>query len=417
MNKLVIQILGMFILLLGSFFFSSAETALTTANVIKLRALADEGDKRAKTFCKLNDSHAKTLSTILIGNNIVNIGASSLSTVIAIDIFGNYGAGIATGILTILILVFGEISPKNIAVANANTLALRYAPIIYKLSIILTPVIFCINAISKGFVRLLGVKIDNTEEAITPEELAIIVDDGVAAGTIETDEQKLIHNVFSLSDTKVADIMTPRNDIVAVSIDSTLEDIKKVFSEEMFTRIPVYSGKRDNIVGILNAKDLICAELNNKGFNLKKLMRGVTFTIEQKDVGDLLREFQRTRNQVAIVIDEYGLVSGLVTVEDIVEELVGEIRDEYDADEVLPIKKIDENRYNILGDVSVKKCSNLFIVPDDYKSHTVGGYITEMIGKIPKRGESVKDFDGNTFTVIESDKRRVLKVQLLINKD
>ena len=409
--------LGMFILLLGSFFFSSAETALTTANDIKLRTLADDGNKKAKIFCKLNDSHDKMLSTILIGNNVVNIGASSLSTVIAIDIFGDYGAGIATGILTILILIFGEISPKNIAVANANNLALKYAPIIYKLSIILTPVIFCINAISKGFVKLIGVKIDNTEDAVTPEELAIIVDDGVAAGTIETDEQKLIHNVFSLSDTKVADVMTPRTDIVSISIDSSLEEIKKVFSEEMFTRIPVYSGKRDNIIGILNAKDLICAELNNKEFNLKELIREATFTIEQKDAGELLREFQKTRNQMAIVIDEYGLVSGLVTVEDIVEELVGEIRDEYDADEIIPIKKVADNKFNIMGDVSIKKCSNLFIVPDDYKSNTVGGYITEMIGRIPKQGESVRDFDGNLFTILEADKRRVIKAQVTLNKD
>ena len=315
----IIQLIILVVLLFLSAFFSSAETALTTFNRIRMMTLADEGNKKAAKALKVTDDSGKMLSAILIGNNIVNLSASSIATTLALRLFGSVGAGIATGILTILILIFGEISPKTLATIHAEKLAMAYAGIIQSLMTVLTPVIYIINQLSLGFLRLLRVDPNKNKDLMTEEELKTIVDVSHESGVIESEEREMIHNVFDFSDALAREIMTPRIDMTFVSINDSYRDILDIYRKDRHTRIPVYENTTDNVVGLLNMKDMLLYE--DKGhFAVRNIMREPFFTYEKKNTAELFLEMQTKSINLAIVLDEYGITAGMVTMEDLLED-------------------------------------------------------------------------------------------------
>ncbi|MEY8522292.1 HlyC/CorC family transporter [bacterium 1XD8-76] len=386
----VIQLLILLILLILSGFFSSAETALTCANKVRIRSLADEGNKRALRVQIILESYSKVLSTILIGNNIVNIGASSLATTLTIRLFGNRFVGICTGILTFLVLIFGEIVPKTWAGSHADKIALAYSGIIHILMTVLTPIIWIVDNIAQGIIRLFHLGAKPGEGNITQEELRTYVDVSHEEGVIESGERKFIHNVFDFSDSTAAEIMIPRINMTTLSSDSTYEEIFTQFKKTMYTRIPVYEDDNpDNVIGFVHMKDFILTK-DSPRFKVNKILRNVYYTYERKKTSDLFVELREKATNIAIVLDEYGSAVGMITMEDLLEEIVGEIRDEYDADEAELIKKIDTHRYLIEGSMKVddvNEALNLSLESEDYDS--IGGIMIDRLDRLPKNNETV----------------------------
>lgn len=408
----MLKIIILVVLLLLSAFFSSAETALTTANHIRMLTLADEGNKRAARVLKITDDSGKMLSAILIGNNIVNLTASSIATSLAIRLFGSVGAGIATGILTVLILIFGEISPKTLATIHAEKLAMMYSGIIQFIMTVLTPVIFIINKLSIVFLQLLRVNPEKSKNIITEAELKTIVDVSHESGVIETGEREMIHNVFDFSDATAKEIMTPRIDMTFVCSDGTYQDILEIYRENHYTRIPVYEETTDNVIGILNMKDLLLYE-DTGHFAVKKIMREPFFTYEQKNTAELFVEMQNKSINLAIVLDEYGLTAGMVTMEDLLEEIVGDIRDEYDANEDAEIVPVNDTVYLVTGSMNLEDlCEQLglHLTSDDYD--TIGGYFIESCDHLPEEGEKVITEDNVKLTVTSVSKNRIEQLRI-----
>ena len=409
-----IQLLILVILLGLSGFFSSAETALITVNRIRIKNLAEEGNKRAGTLLKVIDDSGKMLSAILIGNNIVNLSASSLATLLATRLFGSKGVGIATGILTVLILVFGEITPKTLATTSAETLALAYAGMIHSLMIILTPVIFIINKLSRGFLFLLRVDPDAKTDVMTENELRTIVDVSHEDGVIESEERQMIYNVFDFGDSLAKDIMIPRVDMIFAHIDATRDELIDIFKKEKFTRLPVYEESTDDVIGILNMKDLLLYD-RDAHFSVRDILREAYFTYEYKKTSELMIEMRKDSNNLAIVLDEYGATAGLITLEDLLEEIVGEIRDEYDEDEKDLIRSLSESEYLVEGSMKlddVNDALGLNLDSEDYDS--VGGLIIELLDRLPEEHESVETEDGIILEVEKIDKNRIDTVHLTV---
>ena len=412
----IAQIICLIVLLLLSSFFSSAETALTTVNKIRMRTLSEAGNKKADRVLRVTDDSAKMLSAILIGNNLVNLSASSMATTLAVEFWGSYGAGIATGILTLLILIFGEVSPKTMATIQADKLSLRIAIIIEFLMKILTPVIFIVNKLSMGFLFLLGVKPDAYQNSMTEEELRTIVDVGQESGVIEDEERDMIHNLFDFGDAEAKEVMVPRIDMTYVDINATYNEVIQIFREDKFTRLPVCEESSDKVIGIINIKDLLLLSQEEiKNFSISKLMYEPYFTFEHKNTADLFVEMKKSSISLAIVLDEYGTTAGLITLEDLLEEIVGEIRDEYDTDEVDDITKISDREYLVLGSANLEDVSDelgLNLQSDDYD--TVGGYCLEQLDHLPERNEIILT-DNNVLLRIDSlDKNRIEKVYIKI---
>lgn len=409
---LAIQLIILLLLLALSFFFSSAETALTTVSVIKIRTLSDEGNKRAAKVLRIKDNPAKMLSAILIGNNIVNLSASSLATSIAIRLMGSYGAGIATGILTLLILIFGEITPKTLATLEAVRLSLRYAGVIWAMMQLLTPLIRLINFLAIGILQLFGVRADAGANAITEQELRTMVDVTHESGAIEDEEKEYIHNVFDFSDTMAREIMIPRIDMTMADVNWSYDRLMSVFSKHMFTRIPVYEGTTDNIIGIINMKDLLLME-RDRPFIMRKHLRKPFYTFEQKNTSELFEEMREGSISMAIVLDEFGAVAGLVTLEDLLEELVGEIRDEFDTYEEDDIVQINDREYDVLGTTNLDDLMEeipLGFTSEDYD--TIGGYLTGAFDHFPSVGETYVTQDGAILSVSQASRRRIGKVHI-----
>ncbi len=409
-----IQLLILVILIVLSAFFSSAETSLTTANRIRIMNLAEEGSKRAAMVLKVVDDSGKMLSAILIGNNIVNILASSLATVLATRLLGNKGVGIATGVLTLLILVFGEITPKTLATIHSEKIALMYAPAIYYIMIILTPVIFIINKLSLGFLKLLRVDPNSKSDTMTENELRTIVDVSHEEGVIESEERQMINNVFDFGDSLAKDIMVPRVDMIFAHVDATREELIEIFKKEKFTRLPVYEETTDDVIGILNIKDLLLYE-NGMEFHVRDILRNAYFTYEYKKTSELMIDMKQDSNNLAIVLDEYGATAGLITLEDLLEEIVGEIRDEYDEDEKNLIRKLSEREYLIEGSMKlddVNDALGLSFSSKDYDS--IGGLIIELLDRLPEKHEAVTTENGIRLEVENIDKNRIDTVRLTI---
>jgi len=402
------------ILLSASAFFSSAETALMTSNKLKMRNLAENGDKRAAKVLKVTENTDKMLSAILIGNNIVNLTASSISTALTLKIFGSKLVGIATGILTFLILVFGEITPKNVASKNAENMALAYIGVISFLVTLLTPVIFIVNTVAKFVISIFN-KNGDDNNAVTEEELRAMVEYSHEEGVIENEEKKMIVNVVDFGDTVAGDIMVPRVDMVMVDEKSSYEEILQVFREERYTRIPVYEETPDNVIGILNVKDFLLIE-DKENFIMKELLREPLYTYEYKKTSALMMDMRKTGANIVIVLDEYGITAGLITLEDMLEEIVGEIRDEFDADEDEGITKVSDLEYLIDGSTNLDDINDrigLSLSSEEYES--IGGLIMEKLGRLPVEGEII-NFDNIVLTVKKMDHARIEKVCLKLKQ-
>ena len=410
--------LAVLLLLLGlSAFFSSAETALTTVNKIRVLTLVEEGDKRALRLQKVLDEPSKMLSAILIGNNIVNMSLSSLGTVIATEAFGSAGAGIATGILTFLVLVFGEITPKTCATLSAEKLSLGFAGVVYGWMQIATPLIFIINAFSMGVLKLLRVDPNKRSDIYTEDEIRTIVEVSHQDGAIESEERKMINNVFDLDDHLAKDIMVPRVDMTFLNVNATYGETIEVYRENLFTRLPVYEEHRDNILGILNVKDLILYE-DKEHFDVRHILREAYFTHEFKKSSELMMEMRENSISLAIVLDEYGATVGLVTLEDLLEEIVGEIRDEYDGSEAELIQKISDYEYIVEGSSKLEDLQDqigLELASEDYDS--IGGIVIELLDRLPQAGESVTTENGIRLVVDEVEKNRIDKVHIYLPQE
>ena len=407
--------LGVLIALIGlSAFFSSAETSLTTVNKIRIKTLADQGNKKAVTLLKVINDSGKMLSAILIGNNIVNLSASALATTLALNIWGNAAVGIATGVLTLLILLFGEITPKTLATLYAEQLSMGYAGIILFMMRGLTPVIFLINKLSYVCLRILRIDPSAKMNSMTEHELRTIVDVSHEEGVIESDERQMIYNVFDFGDSQAKDIMVPRVDMVSIDINSTYDEIIDVFEQEKFTRLPVYEESPDNVIGIINVKDLLFCKPSEE-FHIRDIMREPYFTYEYKKTSELMVEMRQDSINFTIVLDEYGATAGLITLEDLLEEIVGEIRDEYDKDEEDLIRCINDLEYVIEGSMKlddVNDALGLDFDSEDYDS--IGGYIIERLDHLPQQGEFVVAENGIRLVVDAVDKNRIDKVHLYL---
>lgn len=412
-DTLTVQLIILFILFVLSAFFSSAETALTTVNKVRMRTLADEGDKRAASVLAIQDRFPKMLSAILIGNNIVNLVASSLTTVIMTTLGGSYLIGIGTGVLTFLILIFGEVVPKTAAAAKADSLALLYAGVILLLMKLLTPVIVIIDGISHLILKLF--RIDTTsKELMTENELKTYVDVSHEDGVIERGEKEIIYNVFDFSDAVAKDVMIPRIDMTCVGTDATYADIIKVFKKDMYTRIPVFDENPDNIIGLINMKDLILVKDPN-AFKITDHIREGYYTYEFKKTADLMVEMREKMANVAFVMSEYGATVGMITLEDLLEEIVGEIRDEYDSDEAELIQQLDEERYIVEGSMKIDDLNDaLHTAMDSEDYDSIGGLIIEKLERIPEVGDAITLENGILLTVRNASRNRVDKVLIQI---
>ncbi|MEF2640676.1 MAG: hemolysin family protein, partial [Lachnospiraceae bacterium] len=331
-----------------SSFFSASETALTTVNRHRLRSLAENGNRKAALVLEMLEEQGKMLTTILIGNNIVNLSASALATVLANKIGGNLAVGIGTGLLTLVILIFGEISPKTIATIRAERLALKNVSVIHFLMTALTPLIFIVNLFSRAYLFLMRVNPNEKGELMTEDELRTIVEVSHEEGVIESDEKEMITNVFDLSDSQAKDVMIPRVDVVFADIETSYEDLLDIFREERFTRIPIYEESPDNVVGILNMKDLVLYKQGTP-FAIRDYMREAYYTHEFKNTHELFHEMRQATIPMSIVLDEYGTTVGIITMEDILEEIVGDIRDEFDESELNDIQKVRDREYLVAG--------------------------------------------------------------------
>lgn len=413
-----IQLAVLATLLVLSAFFSSAETALTTISAVKIRAMVEENPKgRVLTLQKILDNKSKLISAVLIGNNIVNISASSLMTALVIRLWGNTAVGIGTGVLTLFVLIFGEIVPKTWAMCNNEKLSLAYANIIYFLMNILTPVIFIVDKIAGFFLRLMHID-PSSRASMTETELKTYVDVSHEDGVIEQEEKKLIYNVFEFGDSVAKDIMIPRISMTTVDVNASYAELLGIFSESMYTRIPVYENEIDNIIGFVNVKDFLLVtdkSDDQSAFQIRDIMREGYYTYEYKKTADLLLEMRRITSNVALVLNEYGATVGMITIEDLLEEIVGEIRDEYDEDEAELLKQLDDFQYEVGGSMKLSDINdalNTTFESEDYDS--IGGIMIELLDRFPTEGEEVVTEDGISITATKVDNNRIETVVILL---
>lgn len=413
MDPSVLQLICLIILILLSAFFSSAETALVTVNKIRMRSLMEEGNKRAELVNRITDDSGKMLSAILIGNNIVNLTASSLATTLTADVFGSQFIAYATGLLTLLILIFGEVTPKTLATIHADKISLSYAPVISFLMWILTPLIWIVNKLSMIVLAMLRVNPNDKGASITENELRTIVEVSHEEGVIETEEKQMINNVFDFGDSQARDVMIPRIDMTFADINSTYQEIIDIFRSEKYTRLPVYEGTTDNVVGIINVKDLLLYDSHDE-FDVRDILREPYYAYEFKKTSELMEELKKTSNNITIVLDEYGSTVGMITLEDLLEEIVGEIRDEYDEDEKDPIEKISDTEYVVAGMTKLDDFNErigMHLESEEYDS--VGGLIIELLDRLPEEGDKIQ-LPGLELDVDKLDKNRIESVHVFL---
>ena len=406
------QIVLLVILLVMSGFFSMSETALMALSKIRIRHMVEDGVKGAKLVEKLSEDPSKLLGAILIGNNIVNIGASALATSIAVKAIGESGVGLVTVIMTILVLIFGEITPKSIAKQNSEKVALMVSKPINIIVKLFRPFIFIFTSISGVFIRLLGGDPKASEPFITEEELKTMVGVSEEEGVLEGVEKEMIFNVFEFADSQVKDVMVQRMDIVAIDIDSTYEEVIDIIKREQFSRLPVYNQNIDDVVGILNVKDLIIASQDKEEFKVSNYMREPYYTFEFKKIKELFSEMKKTRNHMSVVLDEYGGNVGIVTIEDLIEEVVGEIEDEYDDEKDDDIIVVKEDEYIVDGSARLDNIADLIgVTMESEEFDSVGGLIIGELGRFPEKKEEIK-INNLKFIIEDIDKNRIKKVRI-----
>lgn len=419
-----IQVLVLLALVGLSAFFSSAETALVTVNKIRIRNLIDEGDRRAITLSKLIEDQGKMLSAILIGNNIVNISASSLSTLMVTRWLAGTGlaafaAGISTGVLTLIVLVFGEITPKTCATIHSEKIALAYAPVIYGWMIAATPLIYIMNHLSMGILFLMRVNPEDRSDAYTEEEIRTIVEVSHEDGVIEPEERKMINNVFDFGDATAKDVMVPKVDMSFLNVTASYHEMLELYKENKYTRYPVYEESTDNVIGMINVKDLLIYE-DKEHFDSRNIMREVLYTHEHKKTSDIMLEMKQSSTNLAIVLDEYGVTSGMVTMEDLLEEIIGDIRDEYDEDEETLVTQINEREFVVAGAMSLDDLNDyleldekgLRLESEDYNS--IGGIIIGLLDHLPEVGEEAVTENGIRLIADSVEKNRINEVHIIL---
>lgn len=410
------QIISLVILILASSFFSMSETALMSLSKIRLKHMVEEEIPGAELVEKLTKDPNRLLGAILTGNNMTIIGASAMATVLATNIFGDNGVGIAIGIITVLVLIFGEIIPKSIAKQKSEAIALRVARPIKFVVIIFKPLVYIFTAISSVFIRILGGDPSGVKSFITQEELMTMVGVSEEEGILENAEKEMIFNVFEFVDLQVKDIMVQRVDIISVDKEASYDEVMDVIKNEQFSRIPVYNQTIDNIIGVLNIKDLATIENLREDFNISKYIREPFYTFEFKKIVELFKEMKKIRNHIAVVLDEYGGTVGLVTIEDLVEEIVGEIEDEYD-EEKNPVEVIKENEYLVEGSLRLHDISDLIgINIDSEEFDSVGGLMIGDLGRMPEEQEEIT-VNNIKFIAEEIERNRIKKVRMIINID
>ncbi len=399
--------------LLGlSAFFSASETALMSLSKIRLRHMVEEEVKGAEQISKLIANPSRLLGTILIGNNAVNIGASALATALAISIFKEKGVMMATIIMTILVIIFAEITPKSLAAQNSEKVALKVAKPIGLLISILNPIVLVFTYITHMLIRMMGGDPNKAQPFITEEELKTIVDVGEEEGVLEVDERKMIYNVFEFGDSPVHDMMVQRTDIVALELQSTYQEVLEVIRREQFSRIPIYQEAIDDIVGILNVKDLLLNDNTQDQFHIEKYMREPYFTYEFKKAAELFKEINKNRNHMAVVLDEYGGTAGIVTIEDLIEEIVGDIQDEYDDEYEEEIEVVKEDEFTTNGSTKIQTVNEMIgtrLESEEFDS--IGGFIIGILGRFPELGETV-EHETIRIIVEEIDKNRIKKIRI-----
>lgn len=419
----VTRLVILFILLMLSAFFSSAETSLMSINKLRMKSLSEEGIRGAATVCRLIENPSRMLSVILIGNNVVNLSASSLTTTFAMDLCTKMGLSrnsslwisLSTGILTILILLFGEIVPKSVATANADKMAMIYARPIFVLTVLLKPVVIFMDGLSGIFLKMLHID-PTSAPSITENELRTIVDVSHEEGVIESEERRMITNVVDFGDAMAKDVMTPQMDVVFISADTDYNGVLEAYADGRYSRLPVFEETHDNIIGILNLKDVFLYRGDENLFSIKDVMREPYFTYEYKKTSELFFEMRQDSIALAIVLDEYGATAGIVTLEDLIEEIVGDIRDEYDEAEEDPITQCSENEYIALGVAKleeINEMTGLHLESDDYDS--IAGHIINLLEHLPSEKETVFD-DEAEYTILELDKNRIDKVHIQVFK-
>ncbi len=414
-SNILVQLVGFLMLLSLSAFTSMAEVALISVNRIRIRHLAKEGASRAATLEKLLDEPSRFLATVLLLNNIVNIGAASLATILVSQYISSYVVIVSTGIVTFLVLVYGEITPKTYAIQNAERVSLSLAKTVLVLSKILYPVVHILIIIANFFIRIFGGKPLKEGLFVTEEEIKTLIAAGEEAGVIEEEEKEMIHSIFEFGDTMVKEIMVPRIDMVAIKDTATIKELLELIVKKGHSRIPVYEGTVDNVVGITYAKDLLAAPSRDRlSVSFEDLIRPAYYVPETMKLDDLLRELRNRKTHMAIVVDEYGGTAGLVTIEDVLEEIVGEIFDEYDLVTKMA-ERIDDDNIRVDARMNLDEVSEVLgIKLPDVEYETIGGFVYDLIGKIPVTGEKV-DFTiaskwRLTFTVEKIVKRRISKI-------
>jgi len=408
-----IQIITLIILIFLSGFFSSAETAFVSCNKARIRSLADDGDKKAARVLRILEKGSKLLSTVLIGNNIVNLSASSISTVLATDYFG-MPVGIMTGILTFVILIIGEVVPKTWATVSADKMALNYARIIQILMVVFTPIIFVVNGVAKAFLFVMRIDADGKSDAITEDAIKTYVDVSHEDGEIEPEERDIIYNLFDFTDHVAKDIMIPKVRMVSVDVNFTYDEVLDVFKECMYTRLPVYEEEKENIIGVINMKDFIALE-DHENFKVRDIMREALYTHEFKKTQDLLAQMRKETSNIVFVLNEYGTIEGMITLEDLLEEIVGEIRDEYDEDEKELIQKVEDRKYIVEGALSLDDFNEAVgtnLTSEEYDS--IGGIVIEHLDHLPQDGEEVVLEDGTVLKVLGMDQKRIEEVEITL---
>lgn len=408
----LIQIVLLGILLVGSGFFSASETALMSLSKIRIRYMKEEGVKGAKLVGSLIDNPNNLLTSILVGNNVVNIAATSISTSLFMALYGESGVPIATAVMTILVLIFGEITPKTIAANNTEKVALIVSKPIKAIIVILKPIVWVFNIITWGIFKILGVQDKGIQPYITEEELKTMVNVSHEEGVLEIEEREIINNVFQFGDMQAKEAMIQRLDIVAINAEDTYEEIMDLFKNEKLSRLPVYEESIDNIIGILNIKDVVFLEDEEiKNFNIKEYIREPFFTYEFKKITQLLEEMKKEKCQMAIVVDEYGAIAGLITVEDLVEVIVGDIDDEYDEEDD-EIQVIKEDEYIVEGSTKITDVNEMIgtkLESEEFDS--IGGFIIGHLGRIPEENEVV-EVDNVRLCIESLDKNRIMKIRI-----
>lgn len=407
------KIIIIIILIFLSAFFSASETAFSSVNKIRLRNYANQGDKKAKSALKIVNDFDKALTTILIGNNIVNIASASLATIIFTNTFGAESVGIATIVMTLIVLTFGEIIPKSFAKENAEKLCLQIASTLSGVMIILTPLTLMFVALKKNVIKF----VDNGKDkdpSVTEEELKYIIDEIENEGVLEEQESNLVKSALEFDETTISEILIPRVNISGVEMSDSIEEIKDKFLLDRYTRMPVYEKTMDSIIGILHYKDFMEMYIL-KDKNLKAIIRKPVFISEHKRISEVLKSMQLSKHHMAIVIDQYGGTEGIVTLEDIIEELVGEIYDEND-NETPSFMAVDDNTFMVSGELSLSDFLEHIDLPEDTietECNSVGGFVMELLGHIAVKDETVS-FGAFDFKVLEIDEQKIVKVMISV---